>query len=154
MKEQYRQLIIEMLTTAYWMELETVTNYIANSVDLDGVRAEEIKKSLAADVTEELLHAQNLARRVKEVGGRVPGSSGFKSSQKSLQPPGDTTDVVAVIRGVIEAEDVAIAHYNKLIDLCGEAHDYVTQDLCITNLADEEGHRVMFAGFLKEYARS
>lgn len=154
MKEQYRQRIIEMLTTAYWMEIETVTNYIANSVDLDGVRAEEIKKSLLADVTEELTHAQSLARRIKEVGGRVPGSAGFKSLQSSLQPPADTTDVVAVIRGVIEAENAAIAHYNALIDLCGEAHDYVTQDLCITQLADEEGHRVMFAGFLKEYTKN
>lgn len=154
MKEQYRQQIIEMLTIAYWMEVETVTNYIANSVDLDGVRAEEIKKSLAVDVAEELTHAQGLAKRIKEVGGRVPGSAGFKSMQKSLQPPSDTTDVVAVIRGVIEAEDSAIAHYGKLIELCGEAHDYVTQDLCITTLADEEGHRVMFAGFLKEYSKS
>lgn len=154
MKEQFRQQIIEMLITAYWMEVETVTNYIANSVDLDGVRAEEIKKSLAADVAEELLHAQSIARRVKEIGGRVPGSMGFKASQKSLQPPSDTTDVVAVIRGVIEAEDGAIAHYGKLIELCGEAHDYVTQDLCITQLGDEEGHRMMFVGFLKEYAKS
>jgi bacterioferritin len=154
MKEQYRQQIVEMLTKAYWMELETVTNYIANSVDLDGVRAEEIKKSLAADVVEELTHAQTLAKRIKEVGGRVPGSAGFTATQKSLQPPAETTDVVAVIRGVIEAEDAAIAHYGKLIELCGEAHDHVTQDLCITTLADEEGHRVMFAGFLKEYARS
>ena len=39
MKEQYRQQIIDMLTKAYWMELETVTNYLVNSVDLDGVRA-------------------------------------------------------------------------------------------------------------------
>lgn len=154
MKEPYRQQIIDMLTTAYWMEVETVTNYIANSVDLDGVRAEEIKKSLAADVTEEIGHAQLLAKRIKEIGGRVPGSQGFKATQKSLQPPADTTDVVAVIRGVIEAEDAAIAHYGKLIEACGEANDYVTQDLCITTLADEEGHRVMFAGFLKEYARS
>jgi bacterioferritin len=154
MKEQYRQQIIDMLTTAYWMEIETVTNYIANSVGLDGVRAEEIKKSLALDVTEELAHAQGLARRIKEVGGRVPGSSGFRSMQKSLQPPADSTDVVAVIRGVIEAEDSAIAHYGRLIELCGEAHDYVTQDICITTLGDEEGHRVMFAGFLKEYSKS
>jgi bacterioferritin len=153
MKEQYRRQVIDMLTAAYWMELETVTNYIANSVDLDGVRAEEIKKSLAADVAEELMHAQNMARRVKELGGRVPGSAGFKSMQKSLQPPADTTDVVAVIKGVIEAEDAAIAHYGKLIELCDEAHDYVTQDLCITQLGDEEGHRMMFAGFLKEYAK-
>lgn len=153
MKEQFRQQIIDMLIRAYWMELETVTNYIANSVDLDGVRAEEIKKSLLADVTEELMHAQTLAKRIKEVGGRVPGSAGFTSAQKSLQPPADSTDVVAVIRGVIEAEDAAIAHYGKLIELCGEAHDYVTQDMCITTLGDEEGHRSLFAGFLKEYAK-
>lgn len=154
MQEQYRKQIIDMLTTAYWMEIETITNYIANSVHLDGVRAEEIKKSLAADVTAELTHAQNLVRRVKEIGGPVPGSMQFTPRQKSLQPPADTTDVVSVIKGVIEAEDGAIAHYGKLIDVCGEARDYVTQDLCITQLADEEGHRVTFSGYLKEYTKS
>jgi bacterioferritin len=67
--------------------------------------------------------------------------------QKSLQPPQDTTNVEAVIRGVIEAEDGAIAHCNSLIDVCGEAHDYVTR------LADKKGHRAMFAGFLKKYVK-
>ncbi len=153
MKEQYRQQIIDMLTKAYWMEFETVTNYLANSVDLDGVCAEEIKKSLAADITEELTHAQSLAKRVKEVGGRVPGSLGFKATQKSLQPPSDSTQVVEVIKGVIEAEEAAIAHYNKLIDLSEKARDFVTQDLCIRQLADEEAHPIMFAGFLKEYTK-
>ena len=151
MKENYRAQIIEMLTIAYWMEIETVTNYLANSVDLDGVRAEEIKKALAADITEELTHAQTIAKRIKEIGGRVPGSMKFNASQKSLQPPQRTTDVTAVIRGVIEAENGAIDHYGKLIELCGEANDYVTQDLCITQLGDEESHRMMFQGFLKEY---
>lgn len=154
MNEQHRQQIIEQLTTAYWMEIETVTNYLANSVDLDGVRAEEIKKSLAADIAEELTHAQTLAKRIKELGGRVPGSQAFRAGQTFLQPPADTTDVVAVIRGVIAAEDAAIAHYGRLIELCGEARDYVTQDLCITQLGDEEGHRSLFAGYLKEYAKA
>jgi len=153
MKEKYRKQIIEMLIKAYWMELETVTNYMANSVNLDGVRAEEIKKSLAVDVAAEIIHAQTLAKRIKEVGGLVPGSLSFRPNQKSLQPPAATTDVVAVIRGVIDAEDAAIAHYGKLIELAGEAADYVTQDLCITTLAAEESHRVEFAGFLKEYAK-
>ncbi len=117
------------------------------------MRAEEIKKSLAADVTEELTHAQSLAKRLKEIDGRVPGSMGFKATQKSLQPPSDSTQVVEVIKGVIEAEEAAIAHYNKLIDLSEEARDFVTQDLCIRPLADEEAHRIMFAGFLKEYLR-
>lgn len=153
MKERYRRQIIEMLTKAYWSEIETVTNYLANSVNLDGIRAEEIKKALAADVTGELTHAQMLARRIKELGGEVLGSMRFKATQKALQPPKDTTDVVAVIRGVIAAEEEAIEHYGKLIELCGDAHDYVTQDLCITALADEEGHRMTFAGYLKEYAK-
>ncbi len=154
MKEQYRKQIIDMLTVAYWMEMETIMNYIANSVHLDGVRAEEIKKSLGADVAAELMHAQNIVRRIKEIGGTAPGSAQFRSKQQTLQPPADTTDVVAVIKGVIDAEDAAIEHYGKLIELCGEAHDYVTQDLCIQQLGDEEGHRTAFAGYLKEYAKN
>ena len=78
----------------------------------------------------------------------------FKPLQNSLQPPTETTDVVAVIGGVIDAEDDAIAHYGELIELCGEAHAYVTQDLCITHLGDEEGHRSTFVGSLKEYSKT
>ena len=37
---------IEMLKTSYAMELETVVNYMANSINLDGVRAEQVKRSL------------------------------------------------------------------------------------------------------------
>ena len=39
--------IVELLTKAYWMEMETVMNYITNSVNPDGVRAQEIIESLA-----------------------------------------------------------------------------------------------------------
>lgn len=144
--------ILAALEDAYWKELETVQNYIANSINLDGVRAEEIKAALAADVAEELGHAQQLAKRIKVIGGRVPGSFEFEARQKHLQPPRDTTDVAAVIRGVIAAEEDAIAGYNKLIKLC-DGVDYVTQDMAITLLADEEGHRELFNSFLKEYAK-
>ena len=147
-----REEIIAELQVAYWMELETVTNYIANSINLDGVRAEEIKKALQADVQEELTHAQSLARRIKTIGGRVPGSADFRSAQASLQPNEDTTDVVSVIKGVIDAENSAIAQYNKLIKLC-DGIDYVTQDLCIQSLADEEEHRRDFMGYLAEYEK-
>src|SRR5688572_13084915 len=95
--EVKRKELVELLTQAYWMEIETVQSYIANSINLDGVRAEEIKKSLAADVTEELGHAQLFAKRIKELYGKVPGSFDFKPVQKSLQPSADTTDVTTVI---------------------------------------------------------
>ena len=150
MSQETIEKIVAELKVAYWMEIETVMNYLANSINLDGVRAEEIKKSLAADVAAELTHAQSLAQRIKTLSGVVPGSAEFKSSQTSLQPPSKLTDVVAVIKGVIDAENGAIAQYNKLIRLC-DGVDYVTQDLCITALGDEEQHRREFQGYLAEY---
>ena len=150
--ENKRKQIIEMLTKAYWMELETVMSYIANSVNLDGVRAEEIKKSLAADITEELGHAQQFAQRIKTLYGRVPGSLNFKPEQSYLQPPADTTEVATVIKGVIQAEQGAIDHYMKIIKACADA-DPVTADMVTTILADEESHMRMFEGFLREYEK-
>jgi bacterioferritin len=144
--------IVQELTKAYWMELETVVNYLANSINLDGVRAEEIKKSLAADVTEEMLHATQLGNRIKTIDGSIPGSKHFQANQDTLQPPADSTDVVAVIKGVIDAEEAAIAQYEKIIRLC-DGYDFVSQDLCITLLADEQQHRREFVGFLKEYEK-
>jgi len=144
--------IISNLVKSYWMEIETVMNYISNSVNLDGVRAEEIKKSLSIDILEEINHAQLLAKRIKELGGSVPGSMELKAEQKYLQTLKDTTDVVSVIEGVIQAEEGAVKQYNKLIKLC-EGKDYVTQDLSIRLLGMEESHRIEFKGFLKEYKK-
>jgi bacterioferritin len=144
--------IIKELCVAYAMELETVQNYIANSVHLDGVRSDVIKKALAADVSTEVGHAQLLAQRIKTIGGMLPGSFANARNQTYLQPPKDTTDIVYVIKGVIKAEEGAIAQYNKLIKIC-EGRDYVTQDMVINILASEEEHRREFIGFLKEYSK-
>jgi len=145
-----REEIIGMLTKAYWMEIETVMSYITNSINPDGVRAREIARSLEKDIAEELLHARQFAQRIKELYGVVPGSMEFTPEQKFLQPPAEQTDLIHVIRGVIEAEDGAIAHYNDIIDATDEA-DPVTNDMVIDILRDEQGHRRMFEGFLREY---
>lgn len=142
---------ISMLKVSYSMELETVMNYLAHSINLDGVRAEEIKKALGADVTEELTHAQELGKRIKQLGGVLPGSAKVEVG-KQKQPPADTTDVIGVIEAVIEAEEGACAQYQKIIRAV-EGSDYVTQDLCVRLLADEEEHLTLFRGFLKEYRR-
>lgn len=144
--------IIRMLTKSYNAELETVMNYLANSVNLEGVRANHIKESLQADITEELAHAQQLAKRIHTLGGNVPGSFGLDWSQKGMQPPKDSTDVESVIKGVIAAEEAAIEGYQALIKAC-DGVDYVTQDLAITLMADEEEHRREFIGFLTEYQK-
>ena len=129
-----REEILAMLERAYWMEIETVMSYIAASTNPDGVRAEQVKASLRADIAEELGHAHRFAARIKERYGVVP----------------DQTDIVHVVRGVIEAERQAIDHYSRIIERTEHA-DPVTQDMVIEILHDEQGHLRLFEGFLREY---
>ena len=149
MREDRNQLI-EMLAKAYWMEVETVMSYLANSINPDGVRAQEIVESLEEDIQEELGHARQFGERIKTLYGVVPGSLDFNAEQSYLQTPEQQTDIVHVIKGVIEAESGAIEHYNQIIEF-SEGKDPVTQDMVIAILQDEEGHRRLFEGFLREF---
>src|SRR3982751_2951001 len=149
-RAEQREELIGMLKKAYFMELETVMSYVANSINPDGVRAQEIREALLEDVQEELGHAQQFGNRIKELYGVVPGSEAFAAEQSYLQPPERQTDIVHVIRGVIEAETGAIEHYNRIIQAT-DGVDWVTQDMVITILHDEERHRRLFEGYLREF---
>lgn len=148
-KDKKRQKIVQELCKSYNMEIETVVNYLANSVWLDGIRAKHIKDSLAAEVTSELGHAQLLANRIKVLDGRVPGSQALAWTQTFMQPPEKSIDYRAVIKGVVQAEEGAIKQYQKIIELC-DVYDPVTQDLCVELKGDEEEHRRLFKGYLAE----
>ena len=143
------EVLIKEMTKSYWMEIETTMSYIAASTNLVGIQAEPIKQSLAADVMEEIQHAQILAKRIHIIGGVIPGSMSFSATQSTMQPTEESTDVVAVIKGVIDTEVAAITQYKKIIKLCGE--DPVTEDICVTLLADEEEHLRSFQGYLYEF---
>jgi bacterioferritin len=147
---QKREELIEMLRKAYWMEIESVMSYISNSINPDGVRAQEIVEHLEEDIQDELGHAQQFGKRIKELYGVVPGSMEFTAEQSYLQPPEQQTDVVHVIKGVIEAENGAIDFYQQIIDFCDDS-DLVTQDMMIDVQRDEQGHKRLFEGFLREY---
>jgi bacterioferritin len=149
-KSAQREELIELLKRAYWMEIETVMSYTANSINPDGVRAQEVIESLQEDIQEELGHAQQFAQRIKELYGVVPGSLEFSAEQSYLQPPEHQTDIVHVIKGVIEAETGAIDHYNRIVEFT-DGLDFVTQDMVIDILRDEERHRRLFEGYLREY---
>ena len=148
--QEKRKQVVALLRKAYWMEIETVMSYLSASVNLDGVRAQEVKESLSEDIEEELGHAKQFAARIKELYGVVPGSEDFAAEQSFLQPPEHQTDIVHVIRGVIKAETGAIEHYTEIIEET-EGVDPVTQDMTIAILRDEQGHRRLFEGFLREY---
>jgi bacterioferritin len=135
--------IINRLKKSYAMELESVQNFLANSVDLDGPAADELKKVLETAVARELKHARRLAKRIKILDGRVPGSLELPRDQNFLQPPLDQRDFAAVLRGAMTATDAAIAHYQATVQIT-EGLDYVTQDLLIDLLAEEQEQRKLF----------
>ncbi len=145
-----RTQIVELLTTAYWMEMETVMSYTANSINPDGIRAQEVIEALREDIAEELDHAQQFGQRIKELYGVVPGSKEFHATQDFLQPPSDQTDLAHVIRGVIQAEAGAIEHYERIINVT-DGVDPATQDMVTDILRDEQKHKRLFEGFLREF---
>ena len=139
--------IIAELKRSYAIELETLQNYLANSIDLEGTDAEGVRKSLEGEVALKLKHARRLAKRINVLGARLPGSLELPRDQQVLQPPLDSADVMAVINGVISATEASISQYQKILSL-SEGFDFVTQDLVIDLLSDEREHRRMFLGFL------
>ena len=144
-----RDKLVEMLTKAYWMEIETVMNYIACSVNPDGVRAQEIIRSLAEDVNEELGHAQQFARRIKQLYGVVPGSRASPPSRPISSRP-SARPILSTRQGSDPGRDRS----DRLLQRDRRLHRRprpVTNDMVIAILADEEGHRRLFEGFLREY---
>ncbi|MCO8243865.1 MULTISPECIES: ferritin-like domain-containing protein [unclassified Haladaptatus] len=143
--------VTDLLKKAYSDEIETVMNYLTNSIVLEGVSAEEVRESLEEDIQEELGHAERIGQRLKQLDERPPASYDFEARQEGLQPPEDSTDVLSVIEGVLEAEEDAIETYRSVISAATDADDPVTEDLGVTILADEEAHRTEFRGFKREY---
>jgi bacterioferritin len=135
--------IITRLKKSYAMEMESVQNYLANSIDLEGPAAEEVKGVLESAVATELKHARRLAKRIKILGARVPGSLELPRDQNFLQPPMENRDVMAVVRGALIARDEAIAQYQATIQFT-EGSDYLTQDLLIELIAEEQEQRGLF----------
>ena len=139
--------IITELKRSYAIELETIQNYLANSIDLEGTDAEIIRKSLDKEITLKLKHARRLAKRIHVLGGRVPGSLELPRNQNFLQPPLEKRNVIAVIRGVISASEMSIKQYERIISLA-DGLDHVSQDMVIDLLSDERELRRVFLSYL------
>jgi len=139
--------IVAELLISYATEIEIIQNYLANAIDLEGARAGPIKEMFDEQVQIALGHARRLAKRIKALEGRVPGSLELPRVHEDLQPPVEATDVESALLGAIKSEDSAIAQYERIIRLC-DGHDFVTLDLVIELLVDERERRQRLVAFL------
>lgn len=143
--------VVSLLREAYSDEIETVSNYMANAIYLSTFHGEQVADELMEDIEEELEHAEELGYRLRYYGETPPGSMSLDAVQESLQPPAESSDVLSVIEGVIEAEQDAIDTYEELIEAADEADDYVTEDLAVELLEEEQRHKAQFLSYKKQF---
>jgi bacterioferritin len=144
-----RKEVVELLTQAYWMEIETVMNYIAGSISHDGAPGLKVKATLLECVEEEVQHAQRLGRRIQELHSSTPPAGGLTIDHEYLQPPGRQPDIVAMIEAVVAAEAGAIRHYSRITRATGRI-DRVTYALAAELLDEEQQHLRLFEGHLRK----
>lgn len=145
--------VVELLTKAYVDEVETIANYLAHGVRLDTFDGHDVAEELIADVQEEEQHAQMLGERLKVLDEVPPTSldNSMEFSQEDLNGIEDTTDVLAVVDGVISAERDACETYRQLVKEAREVDDYGTASLAEELLRDEEEHLEEFLSIRKEF---
>jgi ferritin-like protein len=145
--------IIGELRKSYGGEFETLQNYLAHSIDLEGPDLQGVRTALEASISPRLKNLRRLARRINVLGGRIPGSLESPRAQHYLQPAPEKPDAVEVIQGVLRASENAIAQYEKIIGLT-EGNDFVTQDLLIDLLSHEREQHKLFNGLLMQVLSS
>lgn len=124
--------VLKRLNLALKGELTAINQYFLHARMLDDWGVTKLGKHEYKESIEEMQHADLLIQRILLLEG-LP----------NLQELGKLyigENVVEVIKGDLKLEEEGIANYRAGIKDCEEANDYVTRDLFIQILKDEEGH--------------
>jgi bacterioferritin len=124
--------VLKRLNLALKGELTAINQYFLHARMLDDWGVTKLGKHEYKESIEEMHHADELIKRILLLEG-LP----------NLQELGKLyigENVEEVIKGDLKLEQEGIENYRAGIKDCEEANDYVTRDLFIKILTDEEGH--------------
>jgi bacterioferritin len=124
--------VIKRLNMALKGELTAINQYFLHSRMLEDWGVTKMAKHEYKESIEEMQHADILIKRILLLEG-LP----------NLQDLGKLyigENVVEVLKGDMKLEEEGIANYRAGIKDCEDAGDYVTRDLFLQILKDEEGH--------------
>jgi bacterioferritin len=125
--------VIKRLNMALKGELTAINQYFLHSRMLEDWGVTKFARHEYKESIEEMQHADLLIKRILLLGG-LP----------NLQDLGKLyigEDVIEILQGDLKLEVEGIANYRDGIKDCEAAHDYVTRDLFLQILKDEEGHQ-------------
>jgi len=142
-----REVVIQLLNEALATELVCVLRYKRHYFMAKGIHSESVKVEFLEHVTEEMTHADSLAKRVVELGGEPDFSPETLSTRSHAEyKTGDT--LISMIKEDLIAERIAIESYREFIAYLGE-NDPTTQRLLKAILSVEEEHADDMASLLE-----
>lgn len=134
----FREQVVELLNGALATEMVCVLRYRRHHFTADGLAAPKIAEEFLVHANEELAHADRLARRIVQLGGR-PDYAPDSLLARSHAGYDESTDLKDMMRADLVAERVAIESYSQMIVMMG-SRDPATRRLFEDILADEQAH--------------
>lgn len=143
-----REAVIRLLNEALATELVCALRYKRHFFMAKGIHADPVKAAFLAHASEEMMHADRLAKRIVELGGEPNFSpDGLSARSHAEYVEGDTLD--AMIEEDLIAERIAIESYREMVAYLAE-HDPTTQRMLKQILAVEEEHAEDLASLLED----
>lgn len=124
--------VIEYLNKGLKGELTAINQYFLHSRMLEDWGVTKLAKHEHDESIEEMHHADKLIQRILLLGG-LPNLQELEKLQIG-------ENVKEVLEGDLVLERNGIKNYREAIAHCESVNDYVTRDLFLQILADEEGH--------------
>lgn len=129
---------LELLDEAVATELVCVLRYKFHAVMATGIASESVKAEFAEHAREEGEHADWLAERINQLGGKPNmNPAGLASRSTSEYVEGES--LVDMIRENLVAERIAIDSYREMVRYIGD-DDPTTKRMLESILAVEEEH--------------
>jgi bacterioferritin len=129
---------IEILQSVLATEIVCVLRYTMHAVAATGISSEGVKAEFSQHAKEEAEHANAVAERINQLGGKPDfNPTGLASRAASEYGTADT--LVDMIKENLIAERIAIEHYQELIRYFGNA-DPGTRTMLEGILVVEEEH--------------
>ena len=130
--------LVQLLNDALATELVCALRYKRHHFTAHGLASPHIAEEFLVHANEETVHADRLARRIVQLGGK-PDFAPDTLSRRSHASYDESTQLKAMIRANLVAERVAIEAYTQLIALVRE-QDPTTRRLQADIRADETHH--------------
>ena len=144
----WRKDIIALLNDSLATELVCVLRYKRHHFTADGLASPKIAEEFLVHAGEEAGHADRLAQRIVQLGGK-PDFSPDSLTRRSHAAYDDSADLKEMIRANLIAERVAIEAYSQMITLIGDK-DSTTRRLIEDILSDEQQHAEELSDWLAD----